>query len=44
MKNEIENRFRLLGDVVPIGKEFVPAAEEELNSIETALGVALPND
>jgi hypothetical protein len=44
MKKEIENRFGLLGGVMPIGKAFVPVAEEELNAIETALGVALPGD
>ena len=44
MKKEIENRFSLLGGIVPIGKAFVPVNETELNSIETALGVALPGD
>ncbi|MDZ7386770.1 MAG: SMI1/KNR4 family protein [candidate division KSB1 bacterium] len=44
MKREIENRFPLLGGIVPIGNTFVPVSEEELHSIETALGVALPND
>ena len=42
MKKEIENRFSLLGGIVPIGKAFVPVAEDELNCIEAALGVALP--
>jgi hypothetical protein len=44
MKKEIENRFRLLGGVTPIGKAFVPVVDEELNFIETALGAALPGD
>ena len=44
MKREIENKFRLLGGIVPIDTTFVPMTEEELDSIETALGVALPGD
>jgi hypothetical protein len=44
MRKVIENKLSLLGGVVPIGKAFVPVADEELNAIETALGVALPGD
>jgi hypothetical protein len=44
MKPEIENKFRLLGGIVPVFKTFLPLTEEELQSIEMALGVALLGD
>lgn len=44
MKREIEDKFRLLGGIVPIGKAFAPMTEEELHSIETDLGESLPED
>lgn len=44
MKQAIEDRFPLLGGIVPIGITFVPVTEEEFTSIETVLGVTLPID
>lgn len=44
MKKEIETKFSLLGGIVPIYNTFVPVSEDELHTIETALGVALPDD
>jgi hypothetical protein len=44
MIRDLEERFLLLGGIVPIGKTFVPVTEEEMKSIEADLGVSLPSD
>jgi hypothetical protein len=44
MKKEIEGRFGLLGGIQPIGDAIVPMDDDELTSIEAALGVTLPAD
>ncbi len=44
MQKNIEEKFQLLGGIVPIGESFLPVTEEELGSLEMTLQNRLPHD